>query len=124
MKKNKKKTYQKGLLAEFAALILLKLKGYKILARRYKTFLGEIDIIAQKKNCLIAIEVKLRKSINIQNGFLIDEVVTKNQRERIKRTINSFIKSNYKKYSNQNVRFDLVVISPYKLPHHFINFWE
>lgn len=124
MKKNKIKSYQFGIVAEFIAIIFLRLKGYKILARRYKTFLGEIDIIAAKKQCLIAVEVKARKNISIQNGFLIDEVVGKNQRERIKRAIISFLKSNHKKYSHHNIRFDLIVICPYKIPHHFVGFWD
>jgi putative endonuclease len=124
MKKNKIKSYRFGFLAEFVAIVFLRLKGYKILKHRYKTFVGEIDIIAKKGNCLIAVEVKARKKIVIQNGFLIDEVVGKNQRERIKRAINSFVKTNYKKYSNHNIRFDLIVVSPYKIPFHLLGFWE
>ncbi len=124
IKSNKIKSYQFGIIAELIAIIFLKLKGYKILARRYKTFVGEIDIVACKGKSLIAVEVKARKNITIQNGFLVDEVVSKNQRERIKRAIIFFVKSNYKKYFNHNIRFDLVVVSPYKLPCHFINFWE
>ncbi len=124
MKNNKIKSYQFGLAAEFVAIMFLRLKGYKILARRYKTFVGEVDIIAKKGNCLIAVEVKARKNIVIQNGFLIDEVVGKNQRERIKRAIISFVKAHYKKYSHHNIRFDLIVISPYKMPFHLPRFWE
>ncbi len=124
MKKNKIKSYRFGFLAEFVVIVFLRLKGYKILKHRYKTFVGEIDIIAKKGNYLIAVEVKARKKIVIQNGFLIDEVVGKNQRERIKRAINCFVKTNYKKYSNHNIRFDLIVVSPYKIPFHLLGFWE
>jgi putative endonuclease len=118
------KSYKFGILAEFAAIIFFRLKGYKILAQRYKTYVGEIDIIAVKGKCLVAVEVKARKNIAIQNGFLIDEVVGKNQRQRIKRAITSFVKANYKKYYNHNIRFDLIVISPFKFPRHFVGFWE
>jgi len=124
MKKNKIRSYRLGIIAEYVAIVFLRLKGYKILKHRYKTFVGEIDIIATKGKCLIAVEVKARKKIVIQNGFLIDEVVGKNQRERIKRAINSFVKTNYKKYSNHNIRFDLIVVSHYKIPFHLLGFWE
>ncbi len=118
------KSYQFGLVAEFVAIMFLRLKGYKILKRRYKTFVGEVDIIAIKGQCVIAVEVKARKNVIIQNGFLVDEVIGENQRRRIKRSIISFIKANYKKYSNHNIRFDLIVICPYKIPFHLISFWE
>jgi putative endonuclease len=118
------KSYQFGILAESIAIFFLRLKGYKILKRRYKTFVGEIDIVAQKNKTLIAIEVKARKKAVIKNGFLIEEVVSISQQKRIKRATISFVKANYKKYQNHNIRFDLIVICPYKIPLHLINFWE
>jgi len=124
MRNNKIKSYQFGIIAEFIAILFLRLKGYKILKRRYKTFVGEIDIIAKKSQTIIAIEVKARKKSVIKNGFLLEEVVGIYQQQRIKRAIMSFIKSNYKKYQNHNIRFDLIVICPYKIPLHLINFWE
>jgi len=124
MKKNKIKSYQFGIVAEFIATLFLKIKGYKILKRRYKTFVGEIDIIAKKGTTIIAIEVKARKKSVINNGVLIEEVVGITQQKRIKKAIMSFMKFNYKKYQNHNIRFDLIVICPYKIPLHLINFWE
>ena len=129
MKKNnnlqrKIKSYRFGILAEFITIIFLWIKGYKILARRYKTYCGEIDIIAKKHKTLIAVEVKARKNFSKKNGFLIDEVITKNQQKRIKNSMVFFVKINYKKYQNYNIRFDLVVICPYQKPFHLTNFWE
>ena len=123
MKKDKIKSYKFGIIAEFIAIFFLRIKGYKILQRRYKTFVGEIDIVATKGSYIIAIEVKARKRLVIKNGFLIDEVLGSAQQKRIKRAMTSFIKSNYKKYQNHNIRFDLIVICPYKIPLHLINFW-
>jgi Holliday junction resolvase-like predicted endonuclease len=46
-KKPAKKTYQFGYFAEKYVMIFLWIKGYKILAHRYKSSFGEIDIIAK-----------------------------------------------------------------------------
>lgn len=119
----KLKSYYFGIFSEFLVIIFLLCKGYKILRRRFKTKLGEIDIIASKKNTIIAIEVKARKKFLIKNKLLFDEVVSFNQRQRIKKSAISFIKSN-KKYQNYNLRFDLVVVTSYRLPLHLIGFWE
>ena len=51
MKKNKKRKANRfGHYGEYFAMLFLMLKGYSILERRYKTKVGEIDIIAKKKN--------------------------------------------------------------------------
>jgi putative endonuclease len=42
------RAYRHGLLAETVAALLLRLKGHRIIARRYKTPVGEIDLVALK----------------------------------------------------------------------------
>ena len=49
-----------GRLAESAAAWLLRLKGYRILARRYATPVGEIDLVARKGELVLFVEVKRR----------------------------------------------------------------
>lgn len=122
-KPNKIKSYYFGIFAEFFVIIFLFFKGYRILKRRYKNKLGEVDIVALKRKTIVAIEVKARKKVLIKDRLLFDEVVSFNQRQRIKRSAISFIKSN-KKYHQHILRFDLIVVSPYKLPLHLIGFWE
>lgn len=56
--KNKIDTYRKGIGAEIYAALYLWAKGYRIRAWRYKTKMGEVDIIATKNKTLIAVEVK------------------------------------------------------------------
>lgn len=55
-------TYQRGLWAETLCCLVLRLKLYRIVARRYKTGLGEIDIIAARGRTLVIIEVKARRT--------------------------------------------------------------
>lgn len=55
---------QFGLSAESRATACLLLKGYRILARRFKTPVGEIDIVARRRGTLVFVEVKARKSLD------------------------------------------------------------
>ena len=57
-----RKSYKAGYAAEYIARMFLRLKGYKIIAKNYKTGVGEIDIIAKKKNCIAFVEVKYRSN--------------------------------------------------------------
>ena len=118
--KNKRKSYYFGIIAEFIAAFFLILKGYRILKIRNKTFIGEIDIIAKKGDYLIAIEVKARKK---WTPFLAEEVLSDNQKIRIRRAMDVFLSSNQKQFKEYGVRFDLIIIIPYKTPQHFIGFW-
>ena len=47
-RKQKLQAYKLGHFAEDFAVMMLRLKGYSIAERRYKTKIGEIDIIARK----------------------------------------------------------------------------
>jgi hypothetical protein len=52
--------FRLGLSAESRAAMLLVAKGYRIAARRWKTPLGEIDIVARRRRALVFVEVKAR----------------------------------------------------------------
>jgi len=105
-------TYNFGILGEYIAMIYLLLKGYKILKKRFKTKLGEIDIIAEKGQYIIVVEVKTRKNKNIE----INEVVKANQTKRIINTIKIFLNNN-SRYCKYNIRFDIILISFFKIKH-------
>lgn len=94
--------YNKGKLFEFFACILLSLKGYSIIEKRYKNKFGEIDIICVDNNDLVFVEVKYRK--NKDNAL---EAVREKQ---IKRIVNcASIYSSSHKYMKFNIRFDVVL---------------
>jgi putative endonuclease len=52
--------YLRGMVAEIYAIVILTLKGYRVLAWRYKTPVGEVDIVARRGRTIAFIEVKLR----------------------------------------------------------------
>jgi putative endonuclease len=56
--------FQRGLSAESRAALLLIAKAYRILARRWKTPFGEIDIVARRRGVVVFVEVKARGSID------------------------------------------------------------
>ncbi len=56
-------TYRAGLRAEAAAALILTAKGYRILARRYKTPHGEIDLVARRGGAVAFVEVKARADL-------------------------------------------------------------
>lgn len=101
-----KNTYNYGLFAEYFIIFYLRIKGYKILARRYKTYFGEIDIIAKKQDNLIAFEVKARKNKNI----LTTEIVSDRQIIRIKNAMNAFLFNN-PEYIDYNIFFSIVLFN-------------
>ena len=73
-------TYQKGKRGEEKAAAYLRLKGYKILEKNYRVGQGEIDLIAQRGNRLVFVEVKTRRG-NSQGSPL--EAVTPHKVKRL-----------------------------------------
>ncbi len=78
---------------------------YKLLAVNYRTRFGEIDIIAEKKNILVFVEVKTRKN---DNFYLAKEAVTYSKQQRIKTAAVQYI-SQYN-IDDINVRFDVAEV--------------
>lgn len=94
-----------GKSGEDAAAGYLEENGYKILARNYKTKLGEIDIIACDKDTFAFIEVKARRS-DIR-GLPFEAVSGVKQRQIAKSAI-VFLKEN--KFLGKKARFDVVSV--------------
>ncbi len=110
--------YLKGKWAEILATFYLRMKGYHVVARRYKKPVGEIDIIARHKNALVAVEVKQRSTMEIA----LHAIHTK-QRRRISRAMEYFIGS-HPEYSGMDTRFDVLLITSFvKKPVHIENAW-
>lgn len=111
-----KKMHHQGYLAEFLAAMTLRLKGYRILEYRYKTPLGEIDLLAIKKGTLIAVEVKYRSTLEQAS-----QAITSRQQKRIENALMFYLKT--LKRQPRNIRFDAVLLIPYKWPKHIISAW-
>ena len=110
----KQTSYTKGILAEEIATKKLEASGYKILGRRVKTKYGEIDILAQKDEYIIAVEVKFRKSLAIAH-----ECLSSKQRHRIFDALRYVIAERNNCF--ESYRIDVIFITPKHEYQHFVN---
>ncbi|MFT6559487.1 MAG: putative endonuclease [Sneathiella sp.] len=118
LKRRRQLAVLKGAIAESLAVFFLRLKGYRILARRFKRPVGEIDIIACKGKTLVAAEVKSRTTVE----EALHSIHTK-QRRRISRAMEAFIAS-HPDMDRLDIRFDVLLVTSFvKFPVHLENAW-
>ncbi|NLL62012.1 MAG: YraN family protein [Candidatus Atribacteria bacterium] len=89
---------------ELARAYLFK-KGYRILEQNYKVSFGEIDIIAEKSNCICFVEVKSRKSNKYGTP---EEAITRYKQKKIVKVAQLYIKQ--KRIKDKYFRFDVIVV--------------
>lgn len=107
-----------GRRAEDICAWYLRLKGYRVLARRFRTPIGEIDIIARRGPVLAMIEVKARPS----TAEAIESVSAR-QRQRIARAALVFLQK-HPDLVDKDLRFDVMLVTPWHRPHHLIDAWR
>lgn len=116
--KERRRRYRFGYWAETACVWLLRLKCYRILARRHRNAAGEIDIVARRGGTVAFIEVKARRDL-----ALASESLSAAQRRRIRRAAQLFLqKTPY--LQGLDCRFDMMLVTPRRLPHHEIDAWR
>lgn len=108
----------RGRWSERAAEILLRLKGYRILHRRLKTPLGEVDLIARRGRVLCFIEVKHRADRDAALAALLPA-----QAQRIERAAVWWL-SRRPDLQGADLRFDLIASAPGCLPLHVPDAWR
>src|SRR5689334_2240953 len=101
-----------GLSAESRAAAYLIAKGYRIAARRWKSPVGEIDIVARRRNLLVFVEVKARAGFD-EAAF----AVTPYQRRRILSAARAWL-ARHPDDATCAMRFDAVLVVPWRLPRH------
>src|SRR5690606_35151670 len=101
---------RRGRVAEWAAMLWLICKGYRILGHRLRTPYGEVDIAAWKRGVLVIVEVKARSSY--EAGVF---AVTPRAQERIARAAQA-LAGRWR--LDAPIRFDLVVVGAGWLPKH------
>ncbi len=101
-----------GRAGEVKASEYLKKKGYKIIKTNYKTYCGEIDVIALDGEYVVFIEVKTRSSLDYG---MPSEAVDQRKREKYYRVASEFLQRNKK--MDSPCRFDVIEIENGQINH-------
>jgi putative endonuclease len=106
--------FRTGLSAEARAAAWLMAKGYRILAKRFRTPYGEIDIVARRRNLVAFIEVKARATLD-EAAY----AVTPRQQARIINAAQAWLMA-HPEHAEFEQRFDALLIAPRRLPRHLL----
>ena len=106
------KANRKGHRGEKFAEIALRLKGWRIVARRYRSPLGEIDLIARRGNLIAMVEVKARSSFRAAM-----DSVTPAAQKRIMGSADLWL-ARQKDAAKLSIRFDIIAVLPWRWPVH------
>jgi putative endonuclease len=104
--------FRLGISAESRAAALLIAKGFRILARRYRSPVGEIDIVARRRHLLVFVEVKARERLDDAAWS-----VTERQRGRIVAAAEAWL-ADHPDASIRDIRFDAMLVAPGHVPRH------
>jgi putative endonuclease len=110
--------FRLGLSAESRAALLLIAKAYRVVARRYRTPFGEIDIVARRRNDLVFVEVKAREAFDDAA-----EAVTDRNKDRIVAAAELWL-AQHPADAQCAIRFDVILVAPGKLPRHVVNAFD
>lgn len=119
----KKRTRHRiGLDAEALCRLILRLKGYGIVAarRRGQRFspVGEVDIIARRGSVLAFVEVKARA-----DQAEAAAAIHPQQQKRLAAAANDFLARN-PQFHHHTLRFDAMLIAPGRWPVHMTDAWR
>ena len=104
--------FRVGISAETRAAAWLMAKGFRIVARRWKSPVGEIDLIARRGKLLVFAEVKARATLDDAA-----ESVTERQKQRIAAAAEVWLAANPDD-AIRDIRFDAILVAPGRLPRH------
>jgi putative endonuclease len=104
--------FRTGISAETRAAAWLMAKGFRIVERRWKCPLGEIDIVARRGSLLVFIEVKARARLDDAA-----ESLGARQQRRIAAAAEAWLALNPDQ-KIRDIRFDAILVAPGRLPRH------
>ena len=109
----RRKALRRGYLSEYLAALSLMLRGYRILAMRYRVKAGEIDIIARKGDLVSFIEVKARAT-TIDSVFAVSGLT----QSRIRNASLHWLQTR-KDAGRLSYSYDIIAVRPWRWPEHF-----
>ncbi|MBX3530567.1 MAG: YraN family protein [Rhizobiaceae bacterium] len=108
----RKRHERRGHRGEWLAAMALRAKGFRIVAKRFRTPLGEIDLIARRGDLVAMVEVKVRPTLL----EAMDAVGRMSQR-RIEAAADLWL-SRQRDHARLSIRFDMVAVLPWRWPVH------
>jgi putative endonuclease len=110
--------FRLGVSAESVAAVFLGAKGYRTIARRWKSPVGEIDLVIKRGGLIVFVEVKARKDFD-----QAAESVLVRQRRRIVAAAQAWLAA-HPEHAGYDMRFDAVLVSPGRMPQHVVAAFE
>ena len=110
--RSRQAAYRHGHVAEAAAALLLMAKGFRLLARRHKTPLGEIDLIAKRGKRIVFVEVKARPTFD----EALNSVGPASERRMIDAA--DLWLAKHPEAAGLDLRYDMILLAPWRLPRH------
>jgi putative endonuclease len=114
---SRRRAERSGRRAEAIAAFWLRLKGWGILARRVRTPVGEIDLVARRGRTLAFVEVKSRATLQ-DADFALDDYRLRRVAAAAETLAGRFARK------GDDIRIDAVIIVPRRLPKHLANIWR
>ena len=114
---NRRKAEKRGRGAETLACWYLRLKGWRILARRARVAGGEVDIVARRGRTLAFVEVKARPTREAADWSL-DQYRLRRVATAAERLMPRYMRD------GDAVRIDALYVVPGKVPRHLANVWQ
>lgn len=114
----RQRAWRRGRTAETICVAWLMLHGYRIIGRRLRTPVGEIDIAARRRRTLAIVEVKARAD---QRRAL--ESISLRQRRRLVRAARWLI-AGRPDLAALDIRFDVMAVAPWRMPKYVIDAWR
>lgn len=104
--------FRLGISAESRAAAFLIATGFRILERRWRSPVGEIDIIGRRRHLLIFVEVKAREKFDAAAWSITD-------RQRARRAAAAEVwLARQGDHDFRDMRFDAVLVAPGRIPRH------
>ncbi len=114
----KRRAEGRGRAAEHLAAWSCRLSGFRVLARRYRTPLGEIDLVLRRRSLLVFAEVKARPSFD-----QAAEALRPAQQARLAGAAEIYLRD-HPIHRHCSIRFDLIAIRPWRWPRRVEDAWR
>jgi putative endonuclease len=114
--RDRQRAERRGRAGEAAAALWLNLQGWSIVARRVRTPVGEVDLVARRGRTTLFVEVKTRAT-RPELDLAIDEF-------RLSRVASAatMLAPRYGP-PGDDIRVDVILLAPWSLPRHIRNAW-